>query len=191
MKHWLPLTALLLGLALSGCTGRTSTSGSAPDPSSVPEQSSAGSNEANSIPEGLTGYEQDGYILWFPARYSVDGTEIYETDPADGEEYRVAGIRPTEAVADPTIPFSDWDTRYTDAVQVTDLELNTLSARCYHLQEVDEESVVGGYRNPLVYCICLGDRMAVIELTPLMGRGGISSTRDPFEEALFYTTTAI
>lgn len=142
-------------------------------------------------PEGLTGYEQDGYILWFPARYSVDGTEIYETDPADGEEYRVAGIRPTEAVADPTIPFSDWDTRYTDAVQVTDLELNTLSARCYHLQEVDEESVVGGYRNTLVYCICLGDRMAVIELTPLMGRGGISSTRDPFEEALFYTTTAI
>ena len=187
------MAVLVSTAALSACSkapaGANSGGGSG---ESVSESSeSVAYNENTMHPEGTFLAEWGGFSVYLPeesilAEYgekiAVSGDALRASGGEDATEFaRIISVDPVE---DSTAPFAAYDERYVDADSVRNCVLGGKKCRSYNFQiEVQTEAFGAVYDNKTIYCLILGDEIALIEFNPLRGVG-IGTQKEEFEEIL-------
>lgn len=113
----------------------------------------------------------DDFMVW---NIKVEDNIIYTQYTEFDEPQIVAEVLPSESIINKETPFVAYDEKYQDAERIEEMEFGPFKGKFYYLQDESEWGDV----NTFVYCINLGDKMAIIEFYPSRGWGGSSRQRD-------------
>lgn len=133
--------------------------------------------------EGISLYfPEEGIEPWLTEKAYSEGNQILVDE--QGMPRTIAELISLDAVEDLSQPFAPYDTAYADAETIEEHTFGSYSGKSYSIQKHVEEGGVSGYENTIIYCVQLGQQMAVISFHPARGLGGISTQADGFEEIL-------